>query len=165
MENGVVTFGEIRGGVASNVVPEEVVLTGTVRYFDEDVRRRLHDGVTGAFEGLEAQGGRVQVEVRPGYPPVVNEKGVTALAHRVAEGVVGPDDVWPAEPMMGAEDFAILAREAPGVFLWLGAALPDAREHHNPRFDIDEGVLPIASALLAGIAGSLLSELSEDPAP
>jgi amidohydrolase len=165
MENGVVTFGEIHGGVASNVVPDEVVLKGTVRYFDEDVRRRLHEGVTGAFKALEAQGARVQVDILPGYPPVVNEAGVTAVARQVAQAVVGTDDLWDAEPMMGAEDFAILAREAPGVFLWLGAALPDAREHHNPRFDIDEGVLPVASALLAGMAQALLSELSGSRAP
>jgi metal-dependent amidase/aminoacylase/carboxypeptidase family protein len=78
----------------------------------------------------------------------------------VAEAVVGIDNVWEAEPMMGAEDFAILAAQAPGSFLWLGAALPDAREHHNPRFDIDESVLPIAAALLAGTAESLLQSWS-----
>jgi len=165
MENGVVTFGEIHGGVASNVVPEEVVLKGTIRYFDEDVRKRLHQGVRGAFEALEAQGARVRVDILPGYPPVVNEDSVTTVARQVARDVVGEDDLWEAEPMMGAEDFAILAREAPGVFFWLGAALPDAREHHNPRFDIDEGVLPVASALLAGMAHTLLSELSGPPAP
>lgn len=165
MENGVVTFGEIHGGVASNVVPEEVVLKGTVRYFDEDVRRRLHEGVTGAFKALEVQGARVRVDILPGYPPVVNEEGVAEMARRVAEAVVGAADLWEAEPMMGAEDFAILAREAPGVFFWLGAALPDAREHHNPRFDIDEEVLPVASALMAAMAHTLLSELSGPPAP
>ena len=87
------------------------------------------------------------------------------MVRGVAEAVVGTDEVWEAEPMMGAEDFAILAREAPGAFLWLGAALPDAREHHHPRFDIDESVLPIAAALLAGTAQSLLRELSSDRGP
>jgi amidohydrolase len=163
MENGVVTFGQIRGGVAANVVADEVRLEGTLRYFAEDVRARIHQGITGVFSGLEAQGGRVEIEIRPGYPPVVNDERVTRLARDVAESMVGEEDVWEAEPMMGAEDFAILAREAPGVFLWLGAALPDAREHHHPRFDIDEAVLPIASALLAGIASRLLTEPAERP--
>jgi len=159
MENGVVTFGQIRGGVASNVVAEEITLTGTVRYFVEDVRTRLHEGVRGAFLGLEAQGARVEVGIRPGYPPVVNDSRITEVARKVAETVVAVADVWEAEPMMGAEDFAILARYAPGVFLWLGAALPDPREHHHPRFDIDESVLPRAAALLAGMAQALLKEL------
>ena len=165
MENGVVTFGQVLGGVASNVVPEEITLKGTVRYFTEEVRTRLHAGVVGAFMGLEAQGANVDVEVFRGYPPLVNDRAVTAISRQVAMEVVPEADVWDAEPMMGAEDFAILAREAPGVFLWLGAALPDPREHHNPRFDIDESVLPIASALLAGTATRLLRELSAEGAP
>jgi amidohydrolase len=163
MESGVVTFGQIRGGVAANVVADEVRLEGTLRYFGEEVRARIHQGITGVFSGLEAQGGRVEIEIRPGYPPVVNDERVTRLAREVAESTVGEEHVWEAEPMMGAEDFAILAREAPGVFLWLGAALPDAREHHHPRFDIDEAVLPTASALLAGIASRLLTEPAERP--
>jgi len=161
MENGVLTFGQIHGGVATNVVADEITLKGTVRYFVEEVRERLHEGVTAAFKGLEAQGAQVDVEIQLGYPPVVNDGRVTAVAERVAEEVVGKGDVWEAEPMMGAEDFAILAREAPGTFLWVGAACTDPREHHHPRFDIDESVLPINAALLAGIATELLLEVSE----
>lgn len=156
MENGVITFGRIQGGVASNVVPDRITLNGTLRYFDEDVRRRLREGLSAAFKGLEAQGARVEVSFQDGYPPVVNQAGVTEIARKVALEVAGEDSVWEAEPMMGAEDFAILAREAPGVFLWVGAACQDPREHHNPRFDIDESVLPLNAALLAGIARELL---------
>ena len=162
MENGVITLGTIEGGVASNVIPDEIRLTGTIRYFTEEVRAQLQEGVRGAFQGLEAQGGEVTVEIQPGYPPVVNHIGLTALARGVAVDVAGEGDVWEAEPMMGAEDFAILARQAPGVFLWLGAALPDAREHHHPRFDIDESALPLAAALLAGLGTALLEHRIEE---
>ena len=105
-------------------------------------------------DSLEAQ--TLQVEIQTGYPPLVNDRGIMAVADRVAREVVGEEDVWEGEPMMGAEDFAILAREAPGAFLWVGAACTDPREHHNPRFDIDESVLPINAALLAGMATELL---------
>jgi IAA-amino acid hydrolase len=156
MENGVLTFGQIQGGVATNVVPDKVTLRGTLRYFLDDVRTRLQDGLRGAFMGLEAQGAKVTVEIQHGYPPVVNDPKVSAVADRVARDVVGATHVWEAEPMMGAEDFAILAGEAPGAFLWVGAACADPREHHHPRFDIDESVLPINAALLAGMARELL---------
>jgi len=156
MENGVVTFGQIQGGVATNVVADEVTLRGTLRYFTEEVRQALHEGLRAAFKGLEAQGARPEVEIQTGYPPVVNDRETTAVADGVARGVVGEEHVWVGEPMMGAEDFAILAREAPGTFLWVGAACADPREHHNPRFDIDESVLPINAALLAGMATELL---------
>jgi IAA-amino acid hydrolase len=157
MENGVLTFGQIHGGVATNVVADEVTLRGTLRYFLEEVRTRLHEGLTGAFKGLEAQGARVEVEIQRGYPPVVNDPGVSVVADRVAREVVGAAHVWEGEAMMGAEDFAILAREAPGTFLWVGAACAEPREHHHPRFDIDESVLPINAALLAGMAWELLN--------
>ena len=57
---------------------------------------------------------------------------------------------------MASEDFAFLAHEAPGCFFWLGAALPEPREHHHPRFDIEESMLPVASAALARAATALL---------
>lgn len=165
MEHGVITFGQIKGGVATNVVPEEVVLNGTLRYFQDDVRTRLREGLTGAFQGLEAQGASVRVEFREGhgYPPLVNNVTVAAMAERVARDVAGNENVWEAEPMMGAEDFAFLAREAPGAFFWVGAACAEPREHHHPRFDIDESVLPLNAALLAGMARELLLELARGP--
>jgi amidohydrolase len=156
MENGVVTFGQVEGGAAPNVVADRVTLLGTARYFDEDVRKRLHDGIRAAFQGLHAQGCSTRIDIQPGYPPLVNEPSVTEAVRAIACEVAGDDGVLEAEPMMGAEDFAILAREAPGAFVWLGGALPDAREHHHPSFDIDESVLPLAAALLARCGAALL---------
>ncbi|RMH18064.1 MAG: amidohydrolase [Gemmatimonadetes bacterium] len=155
-EQGVVTFGRIEGGTAHNVVADRVRVLGTLRYFDPDVRERLVEGVRGAFEGLERQGARVEVRVGPGYPPLINDAQVTRTVRAEAEALWGPDRVLEATPMMGAEDFAVLAREAPGTFFWLGAALPDPREHHSPTFDIDETVLAMGAATLAAGALRLL---------
>lgn len=156
MEPGVVTFGTIRGGTANNVLADSVRLHGTLRYFRDEVRERLTAAVTGTFKALEAQGATVEVKIGPGYPLVVNDAGVTKVVRRAAEAVAGRDAVLPMERWMGAEDFAFLARKAPGCFVWLGAALPEPREHHHPRFDIDESVLPLGAALLAGAATALL---------
>ncbi len=161
MEHGVVTLGTVEGGAAPNVVPERIVLEGTLRYFNEEVRERILDGVRGIFHGLEAQGGSCRVTVKPGYPPLTNHPEATDAARRAALRLVTEDELWEAEPMMGAEDFAILAGVAPGVFLWLGAALPDPREHHNPHFDIDEEVLPLGAALLAGLGEELLARFGK----
>ncbi|MEQ8329446.1 MAG: amidohydrolase [Longimicrobiales bacterium] len=158
MESGILTFGTIEGGTAQNVLAGSVRLGGTLRYYDPDVKRRLEAGLRGAFEGLEALGAEVTVTVGPGYIPVVNDGAVTAAWRAAAEDVLGPDRVLPMAPMMGAEDFAFLADAAPGAFCWLGAALPDARNHHHPRFDIDESVLPVGAALLARGAVALLDD-------
>ncbi len=156
---GVVSLGTIRGGHAHNIVCDEVVIGGTLRYFEPEVREALRRGITNAFRALEVQGARVTVRFIDGYPPVVNHPEVTARVREAAvavagEGVLAPD----AEAAMTAEDFSFLAARAPGAFFWLGAALPDRREHHHPRFDIDESVLPLGAALLAGAAHRLLLE-------
>lgn len=157
-ETGVMGFGRIEGGSAPNVVCDRVRLHGTMRWFDPDVKRRLEEAIRGAFEALEAQGARVEVDFRPGYPPVVNDPRATAAVREALVDLAGPERVHPLTPALLAEDFAYLARAAPGVFLWLGAALPEPRQHHHPRFDIDESILPLAAACLARSGMALLEE-------
>jgi amidohydrolase len=157
-DQGVVSFGRIQGGTAPNVLAERVELFGTLRYFEPRVRERLAAAVRAAFAGLEAAGARVEVTIGPGYVPLVNDALVTAVVASSARSVLGEDAVVPMEPFMAAEDFAFLAEAVPGAFFWLGAALADAREHHHPRFDIDERVLPMGAAVLARSAIDLLGE-------
>src|SRR5688572_16056020 len=125
MEPGVVTFGTIHGGRANNVIADSVKMHGTLRYFRDDVREALKRAISGAFKGLEAQGAVVDVAFGPSYLPVVNDAGVTDLVRQVAIAVAGREAVLPMERWMGAEDFAFLARKAPGCFVWVGAALPE----------------------------------------
>jgi amidohydrolase len=156
-EPGIVTFGRIAGGRAANVVADRVVLHGTLRYFQPEIRDALRAAVRGAFEGLRAQGAEVDVEFLPGYPPVVNDPGATAVVEEALIAQVGRERVVPMSPVLLAEDFAFLARKVPAVFVWLGAALEDPRQHHHPRFDIDESVLPLGAATLAHAALALLN--------
>jgi IAA-amino acid hydrolase len=148
----VLSIGTVAGGNAENILADRVVLGGTIRYFDEQVRARVHDALRGAVAVADALGGRGVVEITAGYPPVMNDVAMTELARTALGDALGVDALAEFEPMMGAEDFALLLREAPGAFFWLGAALPDAREHHHPRFDIDERVLPAGAAALAACA-------------
>ena len=158
MEPGVLHFGRIHGGSAQNVLADRVVLEGTLRFFEPSVRDRIADTVRGVFEGLERLGAHVTVRIGPGYAPVVNDARVTATVRKALVDMAGREGVVPLEPMMLAEDFGFLAQQAPGLFFWVGAALPQAREHHDPRFDIDESVLPLAAAAMARSAAALLQE-------
>jgi amidohydrolase len=164
-EPGIVTFGLIEGGRAANVVADRVVVRGTLRYFDPAVHEALRGAVRGAFEGLRAQGAEVDVVFRPGYPPVVNDDAATATVSEALLSRWGSETVLPMTPVLLAEDFAFLARRVPGVFLWLGAALNEPRMHHHPRFDIDEAVLPLASATLAHAALALMESPTPPPTP
>lgn len=159
LDSAVVTFGKIHGGTAENILASEVRLEGTLRYFSDEVRTTIHDELRRAFAVADAMGGRARLEIRDGNPPVLNDARLTALARSAAQSLVGADNVAVAEQIMGAEDFAFLAREAPGCFFWLGARIEtDPRTHHSPRFDIDERCLPKGAAVLAGAAEKVLAE-------
>ncbi|GMR14375.1 MAG: M20 family metallopeptidase [Gemmatimonadota bacterium] len=158
-ESGVVSFGKLEAGTAGNIIADRAILYGTLRYFDRDVRARLVAAVTEGFESLEASGAGVTVDVGPGFPPLLNDEAVTRCVSEALGELLGDAAVAGCEPEMTAEDFAYLAREAPSVFFWLGASLPDARELHHPRFDIDESVLPVGAAALAHSAITLLRTL------
>ena len=159
-ERGVVSFGKLEAGTAGNIIADRAVLYGTLRYFDQDVRARLVTAVTEAFESLESLGAGVSVDVGPGFPPVFNDEAVAKCVSDALAELLGEEAVVECEPEMTAEDFAYLAREAPGVFFWLGASLPEPRELHHPRFDIDESVLAVGAAALAHSAITLLRTLT-----
>ena len=152
LATAVLTIGKVQGGVAENIIADAVSLHGTIRYFDESVRETMHRELRASLSVVDALGGAVDLDLRKGYPPVVNDERMTEIALAAAAAELGADALAPYEPMMGAEDFAFLAREAPGCFFWLGAALNPPREHHHPNFDIDERVLPLGAAALAGCA-------------
>jgi amidohydrolase len=160
-EAAVLSFGTIHGGTAPNVICDRVTLGGSLRYFDHGVRQRIHEGLRRSFSIADVMGGESEIGFRGGYPPVVNDPDVTRWIEESVHRILGEGHYVDAEPGLLAEDFAYLAQAAPGAFFWLGAALPDAREHHSSMFDIDETVLPLASALLAGSAVHILDRLSE----
>ena len=158
-ETGVLSIGTIHGGSAENILADRVSMSGTIRYFTEQGRARLHAILRDSFALCEAQGGRANVEIVPNYPPVVNDERMTGIARAALASALGEESVRVPEPFMWAEDFSILLRRTPGAFFMLGAALDPPREHHHPRFDIDERVLPLGAAALAACALHALEAL------
>lgn len=158
-EQGVLSIGKIRGGVAENVIADKVTLAGTIRYFDAEVRETLHNELRRALDIVRILGGEAELEIVYGYPPVINDEAMTAILDAAAAETLGPDQVVEFQPMMAAEDFSILMHEAPGSFAWLGAALDPPREHHHPEFDIDESALIRGASTLAAAALRALREI------
>jgi amidohydrolase len=156
IQPAVVTVGSIHAGSAPNVIPDQARMQGTMRSFDEGVRETLRARVREVFEGQAAAAGcRVEFELHPGYPAVVNDAAAVERVRRHAIAVVGESRVVEPDPMAAAEDFAYFLRQVPGAFAFVGAG-NEARgitaPHHSPRFDIDESALPIGAELLARIA-------------
>jgi amidohydrolase len=160
LQPAVVTVGSLHAGEAFNVIAGEAVLEGTVRAFDEGVRRHIRDQVQAVLAHAAADAGAtVQVEYVDGYPPLVNDPAVTEAMRAVAAAHLGAGAVDDGPREMVADDFARYLERVPGCYLCLGAGGPAsgrAHPHHHPRFDIDEAVLPHGVAILAGLALRLL---------
>ncbi len=150
----VVSLGQVCGGAIHNVIPKEVMLKGTLRSFHKDVRQQLRTEVERAFQLSTILGGDYELKVTEGYPALFNAPEVNGWMRNVARELLGETAVVDDELGMGAEDFAYMAQKAKGAMFMLGAAMPDgpARYHHTDTFDIDEGVLPLGTAVLAETA-------------
>ena len=118
----VVTVGSLTGGTTHNVIPDEAVLKGTVRAFDPQVRDLLEERIGELAQGI-ARGMRASADVvyQRGYPPLVNDAAMAALAAGVCRDLLGAGAVvHPDEPLMAAEDFAFVLERVPGALCGLG---------------------------------------------
>ncbi len=158
----VVTIGSIHGGAATNVIPDEVTISGTMRSFDDETRQNLWKELEAALGVARALGGDFQLDLRKGCPSVYNAPEVTAVMRQTARDLFGDDSLAEDEPGMGGEDFSYMTRKAPGAMFHLGAKLDEVdRPHHNPKFDINEGAFRVGAAMLAETAVRLLTQAAE----
>jgi len=149
----VVTFGKIHGGHASNVIPDHVILSGTMRTLDADVSARTIKHIARLASGLaSASGARIEIQWHSGPPPVKNDASLVNLLAEAGRAVVGATNVHPIRrPSMGGEDFANYLTQVRGAMFRLGSAPSNepAPLLHNPMFDIDERSLRIGAKILA----------------
>jgi amidohydrolase len=149
----VVSFGQIHGGRNANVIPEEVVLEGTVRTLDSHVRENTIAHIRRLAAGIEqVTGTRLDVRFVEGTPSVYNDPGLTKLVGDVAAELLGAENVTEMpRPSMGSEDFADYLQHVPGTMFRLGIA-GERRPWpglHTPTFDVDERCLAIGAKVLA----------------
>ena len=153
---GVLTIGKIEGGSATNIIPDEVRIEGTLRAMDEQWRRAAHKKIEDIVKGVcLGNGTEYELDIKLGYPALNNDPWATRFAQEAAREMLGPQAVFDAPPMMGAEDFAYYLESTPGTFWWIGAGTAEqgcGGGLHNPKFTINENILPIGSALMAWMA-------------
>ncbi len=146
LKAGVVTVGSFHAGKAHNVIADSATLTGTVRYFDDDLngffRRQVEQTVAGICQGY---GATYTLDYWQLYPPTVNDPAMADLVRSVAEAVVEtPAGVVPNCQTMGGEDMSFFLQQVPGCYFFLGAANAERGldyPHHHPKFDFDESAL------------------------
>lgn len=153
VEAAVLTVGSIHAGSAPNVIPDDAEIRGTLRSFVEEVRQLLRRRLREVLEGAARAGGcGLELDLRPGYPAVVNDPRAVEKVRRAAREAVGAARTFEPPPLAVSEDFAHFLERVPGALILLGAGDPargiDA-PHHSPRFDIAESALKVGAELLA----------------
>lgn len=156
LQSGVVTVGRIASGSTFNVIPNEAVLEGTVRSFDETVRCTLERRCREIVEELpRAFGATGEFHYKRDFPVTVNDAQVTAIVQGALEAEFGAEYVEEFEMTMGAEDMSQVLEQIPGCYFFVGGRNPviDAvYPHHHPKFNIDEQALLIgARAMCAAV--------------
>lgn len=149
LDSVVLTVTQVHGGDAYNVIPESVVLRGTLRSFRPEVRERSEQALRRIAEQVSAGfGARVEIEYTQLYPATVNTADETARAASAATRVVGAENVaTEAQPLMASEDFAYMLQARPGAYIFIGnGAGEGACMLHNPRYDFNDEVLPLGVA-------------------
>ncbi|MBB4823330.1 amidohydrolase [Sporosarcina luteola] len=158
LDTAVASIGKIQAGSASNVIPEKVNVTGTIRAYSPTVREQLIGEVEQAFKLAETLGGKYQFKVERGEPALVNNPAVNRIIRKAAESCI-PEVIIKEGPFgMGGEDFAYMTQAVPGSMFFLGCAFPEGgqRDLHTNRFDIDERCLTMGVDILTEAAMELL---------
>ena len=157
---GVVSVTQVHGGDTWNVIPQEVVLRGTVRAFKREVQDLIEQRIRGIVAGVAAtfdMSATVRYERR--YPALVNSEAETQHAIVAATAVVGATNVEiNPTPEMGSEDFAFMLQAKPGCYVWLGAGRgADTPNIHSPQYDFNDDVLPIGASYWVTLAEQQLA--------
>lgn len=157
----ILSFGKIRADGATNIIPDELRIEGTLRTLDEDRRQIIHEEIrTIASKVADEYETEIDVTIPDGYPCLVNDVSVTRLAKEAAREYLGDNNVEDLDIRMTSEDFAFFSEKLPVCFFRLGTGNKSKNiisPVHTSIFDIDETALEIGAGLLAFIAGKQLA--------
>ena len=155
----VVSVTSVHGGSTDNVIPDEIRLRGTARSFLPHVQDRIELSLRQIAMSTAAMfGATAEVEYERRYPSLHNDPERIAACAEVARAIVGDEHVdTDHEPGMGSDDFSFMANRVPGGYVWIGSGPVEAgRFLHNPRYDFNDGILPIGASYWARLVESQL---------
>ena len=145
-ESVVLTIGKINGGVKNNVIPDKVVLSGTLRTLDPEIRDFAKNRITEIVENTaRAHGGKANVEFEEGYPSLINDIHVTDVLRETAEAILGKNNIYEREtPSLGADDFSFFSEAVRSCYYNLGCGNAEKLWNypiHHPKFQVDESCI------------------------
>lgn len=162
LDSAVITIGKITGGVAFNVIAEQVVLEGTLRTLKTETREKAFARIRAVIDHTTAMfGGEARLTLFEGSPPLSCDPAWVEKLRKAALRHIPETHLRTiAEPSMGGEDFAIMLEKAPGVFWNLGARAHGAEQTflHSGAFMLDEAALALGVAVTCELAADFLGE-------
>lgn len=153
----VITIGKIEGGSATNIIPGEVNLSGTLRTLNSSLRKKSHGLIERTLKGITSSfGAKYEFLIKPGYPELNNDLKITNFAEKKAKEFIGEKKVFEAEHFMGAEDFAYYLKKIPGTFYRIGVG--NTTDIHTPTMNLNEEAIPEGAGFMAYLAFKYLEE-------
>jgi len=143
--------------VRNNIIPDEVLLEGTIRALSVDMQKKLHEKLTlTATKIAESSGAVAEVTIYPQTPVTFNDPALTDRMLPTLQAVAGRDNVVLTKAVTGGEDFAFYQEKIPGLFLFVGGMpkgkkLEEAAPHHTPDFVIDESGMKLGVKTLTSL--------------
>ena len=157
LKSTVISIGTIRGGTRYNVVADEVVLEGTCRNLDLNVRDTMPGRIENIIKGVtEGMGGSYEFRYVPGYSPTVNDPEMYEIVRDSIVDILGEDGlIIPEYSSLGGEGFSFYSKEVPCAFFWLGC-----HDESKPLYPIHHGSFaPAEEALPVGMEVMVSSAL------
>ncbi|MDB4056733.1 M20 family metallopeptidase [Candidatus Thioglobus sp.] len=164
LDSAVVSITMLDAGFVSNVIPNDMNLTGSLRYFSTDVGNEVKAKIKKIVEGIShSMGATATFSSTPNYPATVNTPKHAELCANAAAEVVGSGNVLRNEkPSMGSEDFSFLLNASEGAYIWIGNGLvpEDGPEGgcmlHNTEYDFNDEILPLGSSYWVQLVQGIL---------
>jgi amidohydrolase len=155
----VITIGKFVGGTATNIIPAEVKLEGTIRTLNEKLRKKSLKLIDRTLKGItESAGAKYKFDISPGYPELVNNPKITEFASNAAREYSGKKNVFIAESLLAAEDFAFYLKKIPGTFYRIGVG--NTSDIHTSTINIDESSIIAGAGFMAYLALSYLKNFN-----
>lgn len=153
-EECVLSIGRVEAGGATNIVPDEIYMEGTLRTFDERERGIIHRRIEIIAADIDARHGvKTEVTIGRGYPCVVNDEILVKQATALAKAEKLKVEMLPLRTT--AEDFGFYCKQYPSLFYRLGVGAAAGRPH-TATFFPDEAAIGVGIAYMRKLALQLL---------
>ena len=164
----VISVGQINAGVRSNVIPEELTMTGTIRSLDPKVQDMMHSRLKQVVNSIaESAGASADINITNQTLITYNDPLLTEKMVPTLEATAGKDNVYITPAVTGAEDFSYYQEKIPGLYFFLGGAprgkpISETAPHHTPDFYIDESGFVLGMKVLSNLTVDYMEMQSKD---